>query len=78
MIGKNGHNFLGAPPTVPPRVSPGIVSSTFEIVVRLDVLLCSDNRGSIIRAVMYQINMLFRKLPLHGNTSNNNDPSMCN
>jgi len=26
FIGKNGQSFLGAPPLVPPRISPGIVS----------------------------------------------------
>jgi len=26
LIGKNGQSFLGAPPLVPPRISPGIVS----------------------------------------------------
>lgn len=26
LVGKNGQSFLGAPPLVPPRISPGIVS----------------------------------------------------
>ncbi|XP_031780761.1 ralBP1-associated Eps domain-containing protein 2 isoform X1 [Nasonia vitripennis] len=32
-LGKNGQTFLGAPPTVPPRVSPGITTSTTRKLV---------------------------------------------
>lgn len=31
LVGKNGQSFLGAPPLVPPRISPGIVSSLYII-----------------------------------------------
>lgn len=35
-VGKNGQNFLGAPPSVPPRVSPGSVRIIFYLNIVRD------------------------------------------
>ncbi|XP_034947900.1 ralBP1-associated Eps domain-containing protein 1 isoform X2 [Chelonus insularis] len=50
-LGKNGQNFLGAPPTIPPRVSPGISSPRKLIGQRSECeeykATTSDNQGFV-------------------------------